>query len=90
MRRRPTHDELKLIKENDELKTTIICLRHELANRKGHIERLRYLLVARLARIDELNSKLDQLRDQNRKLDTENEHLCEMMRLQPGGALGIS
>ena len=34
-------------------------------------------------RIDELNGKLEQLRDQNRRLDADNEHLVEMVRLPP-------
>ena len=39
------------------------------------------VLRERLARVDELNAKLEQLRDQNRRLDAENEHLVEMVRL---------
>ena len=30
-----------------------------------------------------LNGKIEQLRNQNRKLDEENEHLVEMVRLPP-------
>jgi len=35
------------------------------------------------ADIDELNGKIDQLRDQNRRLDAEAERLAEMVRLSP-------
>ena len=38
----------------------------------------------RSERIDELNGKIDQLREQNRRLDAENEHLVKMVRLPPG------
>jgi hypothetical protein len=38
----------------------------------------------RIERIDELNARIEQLRDQNRRLDAENDHLVEMVRLPPG------
>ena len=41
------------------------------------------LLREPLTRIDELNGRIEQLRDQNRRLDEENEHLVEMVRLAP-------
>jgi hypothetical protein len=45
---------------------------------------IRRLMRERIERIDELNGRIAQLRDQNRRLDAENEHLCEMVRLLPG------
>jgi hypothetical protein len=33
--------------------------------------------------IDALHGRIDQLRGQNRRLDAENEHLVEMVRLPP-------
>jgi hypothetical protein len=41
---KPTSTELKLLRENDTLKTEIICLRRELTNKQGHVARLEYLL----------------------------------------------
>ena len=72
-----------LEKENNALKTVIVCLRTDVRNREGQIHRLELVLRQRSERIDELTGKVDRLRDQNRKLDEENEHLCEMVRLSP-------
>jgi chaperonin cofactor prefoldin len=38
----------------------------------------------RIERIDELNDRIAQLRDQNRRLDEEAERLAQMVRLTPG------
>jgi hypothetical protein len=72
-----------LERENDTLKTIIVCLRADVRNRENQIHRLELVLRQRSERIDELTGKVDRLRDQNRKLDEENEHLCEMVRLSP-------
>ena len=58
-------------------------LNRELENRQGVVGRLELLLRERLERIDSLNSKLEQLREQNRRLDQENEHLAEMIQFEP-------
>jgi hypothetical protein len=78
---KPTPAELQLKRENDGLKTTIVYLRRDLTDKEGHVGRLEFLLVERMNRTDELNGKLDQLRDQNRRLDAEAERLAEMVRL---------
>ena len=70
-------------KDNAALRTTIVQLRHQLKTKQGYVQRLQVLLCSRLQTIDELNGKLDQLRHQNRRLDAENEHLVEMVRLSP-------
>ena len=62
---KPTPAELQLMRENDGLKTTIVCLRRELENREGHVGRLHVLMRERIERIDELNGKIEQLRAQN-------------------------
>jgi chromosome segregation ATPase len=80
---KPTPAELHLIKENDSLRTTIVCLRHELTNKEEHVGRLHVLMRERIERIDELNGKIEQLRAQNKRLDAENEHLAEMVRFAP-------
>lgn len=73
----------KLRKENDGLRTVIICLKHEIENKQGAVNRLEVLLRERLTKIDNLAATVERLRDQNRRLDAENEHLVEMMRLPP-------
>jgi septal ring factor EnvC (AmiA/AmiB activator) len=80
---KPTPAELQLRRENDGLKTTIICLRREIENKQGAVGRLETLLRERLTRIDQLTAQIDQLRHQNRRLDAENEHLVEIVRLPP-------
>jgi hypothetical protein len=72
---------VRLRRENDALKTTTVCLRREIENQQGAVGRLELLLRERIERIDELNGRIEQLRNQNRRLDEENEHLVEMMRL---------
>src|SRR5215471_7211533 len=74
--RQPTRAELHLLqKENDGLRTEILQLRHELTNKQGYTERLEVLLRERLERIDDLNGKLEQAREQNKRLEAEAEHL---------------
>jgi len=77
--RRPTIDALKLKRENDGLRTTIVCLRRELENKAGHVQRLEVLLCSRLQTIDELHGKLEQSREQIRRLGLENELLAQMV-----------
>ena len=83
---KPTPAELHLKRENDILKTTIVCLRRELENKQGAVGRLEVLMRERIARIDELTGTIDRLREQNKRLDQENEYLVEMVRLPPGAA----
>jgi SMC interacting uncharacterized protein involved in chromosome segregation len=73
-----------LQRENDALKTTICCLRRELENKQGAVQRLEVLLCERLTRIDQLVAQVDQLRHQNKKLDAEAEHLAAMVADQRG------
>lgn len=68
-----------LLKEIDGLRTEIVRLRHELTNKTQYAERLEVLLRERMERIDELTAKLEQAREQNRKLEAEAEHLCQML-----------
>ena len=75
--------ELEFQRQADSLKTQLVCLRSELAGKQGHVNRLEFLLCERSRRIDELNGKIDALRNQNRRLDAEAERLAEMVRLPP-------
>jgi predicted nuclease with TOPRIM domain len=72
---KPSRTELHLIKENDNLRTTIVVLKRQLEDRDGHVGRLHILMRERIERIDELNDRIAQLRDQNRRLDEENDRL---------------
>jgi chromosome segregation ATPase len=71
----PNIDVLTLQRENDGLRTTILCLKREIENKAGHVQRLEALLCSRLQKIDELNARLDQAREQIKRLDEEKERL---------------
>jgi chromosome segregation ATPase len=73
--KRPNIDVLTLQRENDGLRTTILCLKREIENKAGHVQRLEALLCSRLQKIDELNARLDQAREQIKRLDEEKERL---------------
>ena len=75
----PTSTELRLIKENDWLRTDNVCLRRELTNKQDHIGRLEVLLRERMERIDQLVAQVDQLRLKNKQLDEEAEHLAAII-----------
>jgi hypothetical protein len=77
--RRPNQIE----KENDQLRTVVIQLRHELETRENAVRRLEILARARSTRIDNLTGTVDRLREQNRRLDAEADRLAEMVRLSP-------
>jgi hypothetical protein len=72
---------LPLERQCEALKTENVCLHSKLRHQQDFVSRLKFLLSERLSKIDQLNATIDRLRDQNRKLDAENEHLCEMVRL---------
>jgi hypothetical protein len=78
--RQPTRTELQLLlKENDGLRTEIVRLRRELSNKGYYASRLELLLHERMERIDQLTATIDQLRERNRRLDEEAEHLAAMV-----------
>jgi hypothetical protein len=85
--RKPSSAELHLIKENDSLRTTIVCLRRQIEDKQGAVGRLEILLRERLTRIDHLTAQVEQLRDQNRRLDVENQLLAGMVQLRPETSL---
>ena len=84
---KPTKAELRLKRENDELLMRIIRLRYEVENKQGAVGRLEILMRERMDRIDDLNAKLEQSRQQIKRLDDENERLVEMVRLPLGNPL---
>ena len=70
----------------DELRTVVIQLRRKLTNKEGYADRLEVLLRARTERMDELANTIATLREQNRRLNEEADHLAEMVRMSPGDA----
>ena len=83
-KRRSAAAEFKLLqKENDGLRTEIVKLRHELTNKQGYAERLEVLLRERMERIDELTATIDQLRERNKRLEAEAEHLAKIAANRP-------
>lgn len=52
-------------------------------DKEGHVGRLHILMRECTERIDELTATIDQLREQNRRLDQECEHLAAMVKHQP-------
>jgi hypothetical protein len=69
-----------LLREIDTWKMKVLALRRELEDKGGAVGRLEVLLRERLNRIDDLTAQVDQLRQRNRKLDTECERLAEIVR----------
>jgi hypothetical protein len=74
-----------LEKENNQLRTTIVCLRTELRQKQDFVGRLEYLLHQRTEMIDALHGRIEQLKEQNKRLDAEADRLAEMVRLSPQG-----
>jgi hypothetical protein len=69
----------------DRLKTVICCLRRELENKQGAVGRLELLLHQRLETIDALTARLEQSREQVRRLGLQNEVLVAMIAAPPPG-----
>jgi hypothetical protein len=74
---------IKLQRENDALGFELIRVREKLRNAEGYNCGLEVLLIERLKRIDELQGRLDQSRQQVKRLEAEAEHLAELVRLAP-------
>jgi hypothetical protein len=85
--RKPSPHELQLKRENDGLRTTIVCLKRQTEDKQDAVSRLETLVRERLTRIDQLTAQVDQLRAQNQRLDVENQLLAGMVRLRPEASL---
>jgi hypothetical protein len=70
-----------LEQDNAALRSELVKLRHDLANKTGYAGRLEVLLRARTERIDELANVVAVLRDQNRRLNEEADHLAKLVRM---------
>ena len=74
---------IDLQRQVDTLQFKLMRLNCELFNNTQYAGRLEYLVRKRSERIDELNAKLEQARARNHKLETECEHLADMIRIMP-------
>jgi len=63
----------------DELRTTVIRLHREVENKAGYAAKLELVLRQRTETIDALNARLEQSREQVRRLDQECEHYFRML-----------
>jgi hypothetical protein len=79
VRWRSRPDAAKLERNIDELRTTVIKLRHQLTNKEGYAATLELVLRQRAETIDQLNARLEQSREQVRRLDQECEHYFRML-----------
>jgi len=78
----------QLQRENEALKTTIVCLRSELRHKQDFVGRLEYLLHQRTEMIDALHGRIDQLRTANQRLEQEAEHYAALLTApQPDAAM---
>ena len=73
----------KLQHECDRLSVQLRQAREQLQIQERHRVGLEVMLDTRAERIDQLTAKLDQSRQQVRRLDEENERLAEMVRFTP-------
>jgi hypothetical protein len=69
----------EVARECEVLKTRLACLSTEMQHKQDYAGRLELVVRERNQRIDYLIGIIDQLRQQNRQLDTEAERLVEMV-----------
>ena len=81
--RRPSSHELQLQRECEVLQLKLLRVNSALRLKTVYAERLEYLLHERSERIDELNGKLEQSRQQVQRLGLENQLLIEMIAAPP-------
>ena len=81
IRWRSRPDATKLERNIEELRMAVIRLKHDLTQKSGYAATLELVLRQRAETIDQLNARLEQVREQNRRLDAEAERLAEMVRL---------
>ena len=70
-----------VVRRGEILGAQLVRLENALANKAAYANRLEVLLRSRTKRIDELANTIAALRDQNRRLNEEADHLAEMVRL---------
>jgi hypothetical protein len=85
--RRPSSHELQLQRECEVLQLKLLKANSELRTKTVYAQRLEYLVHERSERVDELNAKLEQSREQVRRLDLQNQILVEMIAAPPLDAI---
>ena len=70
-------------RENAGLRMVIIQLRRELTDKEGYAAKLELVARQRSRTIDALRGTINQLREQNRRLDEEADRLAEIVRFAP-------
>jgi predicted RNase H-like nuclease (RuvC/YqgF family) len=79
-----SHPNVSQLERNlDELRTTVIRLRHELTTKEGYAAKLELVVRQRSRTIDALRGQLERARAANELLDRECERLAEMVRFAP-------
>jgi hypothetical protein len=73
------HRPSELERTNDQLRTELIQLRHELQTKQTALGGLELALRERCEHIDTLNARLEQSREQCRRLDAEAENYFQML-----------
>ena len=84
--RRSSSHELQLQRECEVLQLRLLKMNSQLHRKTLYAQRLEYL-VQRSERVDELNAKLEQSREQVRRLDLQNQILVEMIAAPPLDAI---
>jgi hypothetical protein len=81
--RSPRLDAAKLQREVETLSVKLLKANSELRTKTVYAQRLEYLVHERSERVDELSAKLEQSREQVRRLGLENEVLTAMIAAPP-------
>jgi LPS O-antigen subunit length determinant protein (WzzB/FepE family) len=84
--RRSSSHELQLQRECEVLRLRLLKMNSQLHSKTLYAQRLEYL-AQRSERVDELNAKLEQSREQVRRLDLQNQILVEMIAAPPLDAI---
>ena len=82
-RHRSSSHELQLQRRCETLSIKLLKANAELRMKTIYASRLEVLVQERCAMIDALHGRIDQLRDQNKKLEIEAEHYADTMRIMP-------
>jgi hypothetical protein len=79
VRWRSRPDAAKLERNIEELRMAVIRLKHDLTQKSGYAATLELVLRQRTETIDQLNARLEQSREQCRRLDQECENYFRML-----------
>ena len=82
-RHRSSAHELELERKVETLSIKLLKVNAELRMKTIYASRLEIQVAERSEMIDQLHHRIDQLRDQNKKLEIEADHLADMVRIMP-------